>query len=81
MLKIVKKIWYGDAPQGIAKITLRDSWVKIAIEDNVGLTVVYKKKKMHLTPRQLGKPLNKRAFKSKIGSFDYELWDYKWQPK
>ena len=36
---------------------------------------------MYLSPRQLENPLNKRQQKSKIGNFDYELWDYKWNPK
>jgi hypothetical protein len=81
MLKIVKKIWYGDAPVGTAKITLRDYWVKRAIVDEVDLIVQYKKQKMYLSPRQLENPLNKRQQKSKIGNFDYELWDYKWNPK
>ena len=81
MLQIVKKLWYGDAPIGTAKISLRDYWVKRAIEDKVDFIVKYKKQKMYLSPRKLKNPLSRRVFKSKIGSFDYELWDYRWLPK
>jgi hypothetical protein len=81
MLQIVKKIWYGDETYGQAKITLRDYWVKRALKDNVDIIVQYRKQKMYLSPRKLRNPLSKRPVKSKIGSFDYELWDYKWRPK
>lgn len=78
---IIKKLWYGDNLRGTPKVSLRDYWVKKALEGIGYVWVVYRGKRMKITQKVLENPLEKRAFKSKIGSFDYELWDYKWMSK
>lgn len=64
-------------------VSVRDYMVKDCIDRGHNLIINHEGKKMTLTPRQLVEKEVSRSsqyFKSKIGTADYQLINFKWEP-